>query len=445
MRKILLSICLYILLIAMIVATVFSFGNVGKTSFRYIYVVMIFVGFIWVIKSIFFIILAPWYTYVWTRRRRYFAQRNYKPLVSIIIPAWNEEVGLVPTVKTILASSYRPLEVVVVNDGSTDKSDEVMRGFLQKYQQRVRTTPSYAPVIYHYQPNGGKGSALNTGIGLSHGEIIITFDADSVVHEDAVKHFASYFADPEVMAAAGNIKIGNTKTLLGLIQALEYYIGFQIKKAEALLGVVFVIGGAASAFRREVFERLGGYHVGSLTEDMDISMRIQEAGMRIVYAPEALVHTEGPTTIRGLLKQRLRWKRGRLEAFSMHKSSFFSWKKGLNKPFFWIVLPLVILEDIEIFLGTTYIILLYIYSLLTYDFSILLLSMAFATVLFLFQFSEDRQFRKVSFLLLAPLAWFFFHLVTFVELNSLIHALYTFFRKREVKWQKWQRTGVANS
>jgi cellulose synthase/poly-beta-1,6-N-acetylglucosamine synthase-like glycosyltransferase len=194
-----------------------------------------------------------------------------------------------------------------------------------------------------------------------------------------------------------------------------------------------------------VFERLGGYHTGTLTEDMDISLRIQEAGMRIVYAPEALVHTEGPTTLRGLLRQRLRWKRGRLEAFSMHKSSFFSLKKGLNKPFFWIVLPLVLVEDIEIFLGTAYIILLYVYSFLTYDFSILLLSIGFAMILFLFQFSEDRQFRKVSFFLLAPLIWFFFHVVTFVEINSLLRALYTFLRKREVKWQKWQRTGVADS
>lgn len=134
-----------------------------------------------------------------------------------------------------------------------------MRAFVEKYQRSVEGIKNPASIIYHYQPNGGKGSALNTGINLAHGEIILTFDADSVVHKDAIQHFVSYFADPEVMAAAGNIMIGNTKTLLGFIQSIEYFIGFQIKKAEALLGLVFVIGGAASAFRKEVFTQLGGY------------------------------------------------------------------------------------------------------------------------------------------------------------------------------------------
>lgn len=431
----------------MLITTVLMPGDLQKNQplyFRYFSIFIITIGVIWVTKSTFYMILAPWYTYVWTRRKRYFARRNYRPLVTVIIPAWNEEVGLVSTLKTILASSYRPLEIVVVNDGSTDNSDSIMRAFIQKYQRNVAGSRNYADIIYHYQPNGGKGTALNTGISLAHGEIIITFDADSVVHEEAVEHFVAYFADPEVMAAAGNIMIGNTRTILGFIQSIEYFLGFQIKKAESLLGVVFVIGGAASAFRRTVFTQLGGYDTGTLTEDLDLSLRIQEAGMRIVYAPEAIVHTEGPTSLSGLRKQRLRWKRGRLEAFRMHKSSFFR-TKGKNKLFFWVILPMVIFGDIEIVLGTTYVLLLYIYSFLSRDFTLLLLTIAISTVTFSLQLSEERYFRKLSNFLLAPLFWFFLHLATFVELDSLIKALYTFYRKHEIKWQKWQRTGVADS
>lgn len=130
------------------------------------------------------------------------------------------------------------------------------------------------------------------------------------------------------MAAAGNIKVGNTRTALGIMQALEHARGFQVKKAESLLGSVSVIGGAATAFRREVFEWIGGYQAGTLTEDLDLTLRIQEAGMRIVYAPEAIVHTEGPTTLKGLIKQRLRWKRGRLEAFALHRASFLRPRRG---------------------------------------------------------------------------------------------------------------------
>ena len=211
-----------------------------------------------------------------------------------------------------------------------------------------------------------------------------------------------------------------------------------------MLGIVFVIGGAASAFRREVFTRLGGYDTGTLTEDLDLSLRIQENGMRIVYVPEAIVHTEGPTKMSALLKQRLRWKRGRIEAFSMHKSSFFR-PRGANKLFFWVVLPLVILGDIETVIGAAYILSLYLFSFLYHDFSLLLLTIAISTVTFSLQLSEERYFRKFSYFILAPLLWFFLHVVTFVESDSLVKALYTFYRKREVKWQKWQRNGVADS
>ncbi|GHO79528.1 hypothetical protein KSD_72990 [Ktedonobacter sp. SOSP1-85] len=439
---------LYGIILTMLALFIVSPGHMEEQHlpfFSILNAAMITVGTSWVLKSTLFLVLSPWYSSVWTQKKRRLPVATYRPLVSAIVPAWNEEVGLVPTIKTILASTYRPLEIVVVNDGSTDSSDARMRAFLEKYERTMQGSERYVPIVYHYQHNGGKGSALNTGIGLAHGEIIVTFDADSVIHAEAIEHFVSYFADPHVMAAAGNIKVGNTKTLLGTIQGLEYMFGFHLKKAEALLGVVFVIGGAASAFRKEVFVRLGGYHTGTLTEDMDFSLRIQEAGMKIVYVPEAIVHTEGPTSLNGLLKQRLRWKRGRLEAFQMHRRFFFGRQQGINKPFFWIVLPLVILEDIESILGAIFTLLLYLLSALTHDFSVLLATIFVVAITFVLQFSEEKAFRKPSFFLLAPLVWFFFHLVTFVELHSLFKALWTFYRKREVTWQKWQRTGVADS
>ena len=129
----------------------------------------------------------------------------------------------------------------------------------------------------------------------------------------------------------------------------------------------------------------------------------------------------------------------------MHKSSFFSREKGMNKPFFWIVLPLVVLEDVEMVLGATYIILLYLYSLLNHDFSYLLSIIAIVTVISFLQLSDDRYFRKFSSLLLAPVVWFLLHIKMFIDLFSFIQALYTFYRKREIKWQKWERTGVADS
>lgn len=448
MKKFLLYILLYVLLSGMVLAAIFIQPGpfIHPTYYSVMYFLLILSG-VGAPKQLLFLVLAPWYSLRWERRKTRLARWDHRPLVSVVIPACNEEVGLLATVKTLLANSYRPLEIVVVNDGSTDRSDEIMHAFLRKYEASMRDIPAYkyVPIYYYYQQNGGKGSTLNRGITLAHGEIIMTFDADSAVHEDAIERMVAYFADPAVMAAAGDIKVGNTRTILGTVQDLEYLFAFYTKRAEALLGTVVVIGGAFGAFRREVFEKLGKYHVGTLTEDMDLTFRIQEAGMKIIYAPDSLVHTEGPTTLRGLLKQRLRWKRGRIEAYQMHKNFFFGLQKNLNRPLFWLILPLVIVEDFAYTCGALFTLMLYIYSFLTLNF-IILLSISFVCmVIYALLFIENASYRKPIYLMTLPITWFLMNLVIFAEEYAIIMAYWTFFRKREVKWQKWKRTGVADS
>jgi cellulose synthase/poly-beta-1,6-N-acetylglucosamine synthase-like glycosyltransferase len=401
------------------------------------------VGSLWTVKATYYMILSFGYSNQWLRRKRHFAHRPYQPFVSVIIPAWNEEVGLVSTIKTILASSYRHIEIIVVNDGSTDRSDQTMRAFLAKYEAALGESDQYIPIVYRYQQNGGKGSALNRGIALSRGEIIVTFDADCAVHEHAIRHFVSYFADPQIKAISGNIQIGNTKTLLGTLQQLEYMYSFAVKKAEALLGIVFVIGGASAAFRREVFTKLGGFRKGTLTEDMDLTFRLHEAGMKIAYAPEAVIHTEGPTTLAGLLKQRLRWKRGRFEVLQLHRSFFFTRQKRANKLFFWYTLPVILLEDIFSILSAIVTVMLYVFCAMTGDFSMIFATMLVTAIIFVFLLIEEKQYANISYLLAVPISWFLWHFVMFVELNSLLKSLWTLIRGQEVRWQNWQRNGIV--
>jgi cellulose synthase/poly-beta-1,6-N-acetylglucosamine synthase-like glycosyltransferase len=409
------------------------------------YIIIIFATVL-LAKYTLYMFLSPLYEILQMSKRQHKSLYNqYQPLVSVIIPAWNEEIGLLETVKTLLENTYRPLEIVVVNDGSTDSSDTQMRAFVYKYELQTSGATNMPYLIYYYQPNGGKGRALNTGINLSHGQIIISIDADCVVHRDAITAFVTCFRDPKVMAAVGNVKIGNTKSFIGAIQHLEYLFSFYFKKADSVMNTIYIIGGAAGAFRREVFERLGGYSTHNITEDIELSVRIQEAGWKIVYVPDAVIYTEGASDLRGLMKQRLRWKRGRFETFREHRSLFFSCKPEHNKLLTWVILPLAFFGDVELAFEPFFILVLYLFSFITQDFSAFISGVIVVSLIFFIQMFDDKNTRQIRYLLLAPIGWLLFYLTTFIEFNALLQSIWGMIRKRELKWQKWQRSGVVDN
>ena len=409
-------------------------------------IVIVFFATVLLTKYTVYMFLCPWHSIIDSRERRLVNRfvKNYRPLVSVLIPAWNEEVGLSTTIKSLLASTYTNMEIVVVNDGSTDESHIMMLRFLEKYHRAMEGARDPIRIVYHYKENGGKGSALNTAIALSKGDILLSIDADCFVKETTVKAFVEAFRNPEVMAAVGNVKVGNTRTVVGTIQHLEYNFGFYFKKADSLLNTIYIIGGAAGAFRREVFQKLGGYSVKNITEDIELSVRIQQQGWRIVYCPDALVYTEGASSVYGLMKQRLRWKRGRFQTFWEHRKLFFSVRPEHNKLLTWIVLPLAVFGDVQLGFEPLFIIALYVFSLLSNDFSAFLSGIFVVSLMFGIQGWESRKEQSRTVMLLAPIGWCLFYLCTFVELYSLVQSVWLSARKKEVKWQRWQRKGVAD-
>lgn len=406
---------------------------------------ILFFSFLFLTKYFIYMFLSPWYdTAIVIRRLKYRKQiMSYQPRVSVIIPAWNEEIGLIHTVESVLKSSYHNLEVVIVNDGSTDSSDSLMRDFTANYNKSENTKK----IIYHYQGNGGKGSALNKGIQLSSGEIILTVDADGIVSQDAVKNFVAYFADPKVMGAVGNVKVANTDSVIGVTQCLEFIFSFYFKKADALMGSIYIIGGAAGAFRREVFDILGPYSEGNITEDIELTVRMQKAGMKIIYAPDAVVYTEGASDIKGLMKQRLRWKRGRIDTFIEHKNLFFSTKKKHNKILSWIVMPFAVLGDTQLIFEIPFIIFLYTVAFITHDATPFMASIGIVSFVFLVQiFSSDRGDDKNKPLyILMPIGWLMFYLITIVEVQALSKSFWGIYHNKELRWQRWERKGIDQS
>jgi cellulose synthase/poly-beta-1,6-N-acetylglucosamine synthase-like glycosyltransferase len=397
-------------------------------------------------KYFLYMIVSPWYDVMLAVERNLRKEQNpppYTPRVSVIVPAWNEEVGLVKTVKTILANTYPDLEVVVINDGSTDRSDELMRAFIADYERS--NTERKADIIYKYKQNEGKGKALNDGIRLSTGEIIISIDADCVLLPDTVENFVRHFENERVMAAVGNVKIGNQKSLLETLQYLEFLFSFYFKKADSLFNTIYIIGGAAGAFRKSIFDKVGMYSSENITEDIDLSVRIQKAGMRIVYAADAVVYTEAASTVAGLAAQRLRWKRGRFQTFYEHKNLFFSEKRKHNKMLSWLILPLALFGDLQLFFEVFFLFFLYVYSFITHDFSSFLSGIIVVSSMFFVQILDDKTAHKRDLLtmyLLAPIGWLLFYVTTAIEYRALIKAVWGLVTGKELAWQKWNRVGV---
>lgn len=385
-------------------------------------------------------LFAPWYDVLNILEKRKFKKHVKLPIVSVVIPAWNEDVGILSTFQSVIDSSYPKIEIIIINDGSTDNSHGSILKFMNKYKRNPNRNRS---VRYIYKKNGGKGKALNMGISRAIGEIIITIDADCILDKHAVRNFVAHFDNPKIMAAVGNVKIANSQNFIENLQYLEFLFSFYFKKTDSIFNSIYIIGGAAGAFRKSIFDKLGGYSTENITEDIELSMRIQQHGMKIKYAADSIVYTEGASTLDGLMKQRLRWKKGRIETFFEYSSLFFSRKKIHNKMLTFIMLPLAIFGDLQLSLELIFILFLLIYTAVTHDSSILISGMIVVWAMFLVQLIfDDTKQRNIKTYILMPSAWMMFYVTTAVEVNALIKAVTQHIMKKEVVWQSWERKGI---
>jgi len=242
------------------------------------------------------------------RVRRQRAPLRYLGPVSVIVPAYNEAANIAATVRSLVSSDYPRLEVIVVDDGSTDRTAEIVH--------RLRL-PS---VRVLRQANAGKPAALNTGIANARGDLLVLVDGDTVFEPDAVGRLVQPFADPDVGAVSGNTKVANRKGLLGRWQHLEYVIGFNLdRRMFDIAECMPTVPGAIGAFRRQTLRDVGGVSPATLAEDTDLTMAVIRAGWRVVYEERAIAWTEVPSTVRQLWRQRYRWCYGTMQAMWKHR------------------------------------------------------------------------------------------------------------------------------
>lgn len=229
--------------------------------------------------------------------------------VTVMIPAFNEELVIERAVRGVLASTDVRIEVIVIDDGSSDDTSEVVTSaFAGDPRVRLLTLD-----------NGGKARALNHALALATGEIVIALDADTQFEPTTIARLARWFEDPKIGAVAGNAKVGNRVNLLTKFQAVEYITAQNLeRRALARMNAMTVVPGAVGAWRLAAIQQVGGYPDDTLAEDQDLTIAIQRAGWAVTYDQYAIAWTESPETIKGLAKQRFRWAFGTLQCLWKH-------------------------------------------------------------------------------------------------------------------------------
>ena len=230
------------------------------------------------------------------------------PPLSIVVPAYEEAVGIAAAVRSVAHSDYPELETIVVDDGSTDGTADIVESLALSGVTVIR------------QPNRGKAAALNRGIAAARHDIIVMVDADTMFEPLTLRRLVAPFGRPSVGAVAGNTKIGNRRGLLGRWQHVEYVIGFNLdRRFYDVLRCMPTVPGAIGAFRRSALADVGGVSEATLAEDTDLTMAIGRAGWDVAYAGDACAWTEAPATLGGLWRQRYRWAYGTLQAVWKHR------------------------------------------------------------------------------------------------------------------------------
>lgn len=417
-----------------------------STSYELIRTLTVTFAFVMLLKYTFFLVVAPFHAVKEAWRRLRIAKKGYgfarEPLVSVLIPAWNEEVGLINTVRSIMENSYPAIEIVVVDDGSTDRTADVAQEFLQGEYRQYRTDRK--TMRYVRQENGGKGKALNAAIEHSTGAIVLTVDADSIAAPEMIASLVRYYEDPSVDAVVGNVKVAGQVTFLNLLQRLEYLFGFYHKRAHSVLNAEYIFGGACASFRRlTVMDMIGVFDAESITEDIEMSMRARYHGLNAVYAHDAVCYTEGASSIMGLIKQRLRWKRGRLEVFRKYRGLFFSTNLRHNRWLSWMILPSALFAELQLLFEPFGLTLLILFSVVTGDYSSILLGAAFIGIMYLVVGLLTERAKNWWIVLLWPVTWAMFYALVWIEFIALMKSIITIMRAETVTWQRWQRKGIT--
>lgn len=397
--------------------------------------------------------------------------------VSVIVPAYNEAACICNTIDSLLNEDYPNLEILVVNDGSTDHTEKLLVNHYKMVREEFSYTPELAtkPVRNCYskqfadktlrficKDNGGKSDALNCGLNFCSNALCVIIDADTRIQKGSIQVMASHFImDNQVIVCAGSVNGNNNDfqnlsifhKILVLFQKLEYYRTFYLQRIVFdHLNANIVVSGAFAMFRSDLLKKIGGYKVDTIGEDMELTMRLhafcasQKFDYHIAYAPEAKCITQFPFTYKDFYRQRLRWHIGMIQSMYSHRymlgKLFYGWAgiiSGTYVFFYEFFAPFIEIIGLLTLLAANLLNILdlkfTLSAMLTYSIFIILIQTVHAKAIDIYKIDRVDFTQHLMLLLISIVEIIFFH-----PFNTVIKLIAFFKRKRHQKrWDHIKR------
>ena len=359
------------------------------------------------------------------------------------------------TLDSVLASTYGNIEIIVVNDGSTDKTKQVTHDYIARVQSstklRVATymardgrgfrlkrryiqihPDKITRIKLINQHNQGKAAAMNNAI-KNHvkGQLVMCLDADSILHPQAIERAVAHFKDHHIIGVAANVRVMESKSILGKVQRFEHLIGYRTKKFYSLTNSEFIIGGVASTYRRSTLRKVKFYDDDTMTEDIGLSLKIVATNgnqkHRIIYASDVVALTEGVHTFKDLMRQRYRWKMGNLQNLFKYRHLIGNYNPEVySRALTMYRLPIALLSEILLILEPILLGYIVYLSFAYHTVGIILGAYLTVTVYTLCVLWPDEHLTlkdKFKLSLTALVIYIFFYIMDVVQMNAMFNTL----------------------
>jgi cellulose synthase/poly-beta-1,6-N-acetylglucosamine synthase-like glycosyltransferase len=339
------------------------------------------------------------------------------------VPAHNEEKTIKRNLESIVSSSYKNIQLIIVNDSSTDKTYEISYKFKKQNINKLKE------ILIINTTVRGKAKALNKGLRQAKGSLFMCLDADSFLTKNALKNAISSFREKKVGCLSSNVKISPERSILNILQRIEYLICYQMKKAETEHKIQYIVGGIGSMYRMRAIKKLNFYETDTVTEDIDLSMKFLEqlsGKSQISYDPTFVVFTESVKNIPDLMKQRFRWKYGRYQVFLKRRALFFG-KNNSNVLLSWLYLPYALFAEATYLLEPLTLAFIFYLIISTHSYTILVgsfLTFFFYTSYQVLGATQGYSIKeRTKLILFTPPAYLLMYIISFVEYSATLKGI----------------------